>query len=65
MRSHNLYGTSGFTLKYRPWKVIYVEFFEDKTSALEQERHLKGGKGREWIREKIIPQKISAGFISA
>ena len=28
MRSHNYYGKSDYTSKYRPWQVVYVEFFE-------------------------------------
>ncbi len=49
-RSHNLLGTKGWTIRYRPWKVIYIEFFETKAQALKKEKELKTGKGREWIK---------------
>ncbi|MFQ6600658.1 GIY-YIG nuclease family protein [Flavobacterium sp. C3NV] len=26
-KSHNILETQGYTLKFRPWKVIHVEFF--------------------------------------
>jgi putative endonuclease len=39
--SHNSSANSGFTVKYRPWKVIYVDFFETKTAAMQREKELK------------------------
>lgn len=50
-RSHNEYGTSGFTKRYRPWKVVYVVFFDTKEEAMSHEKYLKMGKGREWLKE--------------
>ena len=51
--SHNVLGTKGYTLKYRPWEVLYTEYFEDKSSALQGEKQLKTAKGREFIRSLI------------
>ena len=51
--SHNVLGTKGYTLKYRPWEVLYTEHFEDKSSALQREKQLKTAKGREFIRSLI------------
>ncbi|WP_255806889.1 GIY-YIG nuclease family protein [Belliella alkalica] len=52
---HNHKSTKGFTIRYRPWYCIHVEFFDDKTSALKREKMLKSGKGREWINKHILP----------
>ena len=52
-KSHNYLSKKGYTIKFRPWKVIYVEFFSTKSEALKREKHLKSGKGRE-NKKKII-----------
>jgi len=65
MRSHNHYGTDGFTKPYRPWKLIYVEMFELKSEAMKREKELKSGKGRLFIKTEILPIMKSVGFISA
>ena len=51
--SHNALGKKGFTLKYRPWKLVYSENFKTKPEAMKREKHLKGGQGRIWIRENL------------
>ncbi|WP_298539148.1 GIY-YIG nuclease family protein [uncultured Aquimarina sp.] len=53
-RSHNQLATKGFTIRYRPWKVVYLEFFNSKKEALVREKFLKSGKGREWVKDKLI-----------
>jgi putative endonuclease len=62
--SHNIYG-KGWTKNFRPWVVIYTEFFMDKQKAALREKELKAGKGREWIWSKISTEFSTAGFISA
>ena len=52
---HNYKSTKGFTIKYRPWYCIHVEFFYDKSAALKREKELKSGKGREWVNKYILP----------
>ena len=52
-KSHNILGTKGYTIKYRPWEVIYVEFFNLKVEALKKEKFLKAGNGRAFIKEFI------------
>ena len=52
-KSHNYLSKKGYTIKFRPWKVIYVEFFSTKSEALKREKHLKSGKVREFIKEII------------
>ncbi len=65
MKSHNKLGTGGFTLKYRPWKVIFVSIYQEKHLAMKQEKFLKSGQGRNLIHNQIIPQMQLIGFISA
>jgi putative endonuclease len=52
-KSHNYLSKKGYTIKFRPWQVIYVEFFTTKSEALKREKLLKTGKGREFIKEMI------------
>ena len=53
MNSHNYLATKGYTIKYRPWKVIYTEEFLDKVSAMKREKELKSSNGRAFIRSLI------------
>ncbi|MBF4518709.1 GIY-YIG nuclease family protein [Flavobacterium sp. ANB] len=52
-KSHNFLETKGYTLKFRPWVVIYVEFFNSKSDAMKKEKYLKAGIGREFIKSLI------------
>jgi putative endonuclease len=52
-KSHNNLSKKGYTIKYRPWTVIHVEFFTSKSEALKREKLFKSGKGRELIIEFI------------
>ncbi|WP_396152256.1 GIY-YIG nuclease family protein [Flavobacterium sp.] len=49
-KSHNFLATSGYTLKFRPWKVVYLEFYNSKTEAMNREKWLKTGNGRTFIK---------------
>jgi putative endonuclease len=42
--SHNVFGKDS-TAKYRPWLLIHVEFFANKTEALKRENYYKSGRG--------------------
>ena len=53
-KSHNVLGTKGHTLKFRPWTVIHVEFFSFKAQATKREKYLKSGIGREFIQNLIL-----------
>ena len=33
-KSHNSLGVKGYTLKFRPWKVIHVELYYSKVEAM-------------------------------
>ena len=52
-KSHNYLGKKGYTLKFRPWEVIYVEFFTVKSEALQREKFFKTGRGRDFIKEIV------------
>lgn len=62
---HNKLSRKGFTVRYRPWVVILVEFYSSKKEAMDRELKLKGGQGRQWIKEVIQSEFKEAGFISA
>ena len=65
IKSHNILGSKDWTRNFRPWVVIYCEYFTEKSEALKREQALKGGKGREWIYDRIHHQLSKQGFISA
>ena len=52
--SHNKLGTKGWTIKFRPWKIVYTEEFENKKDALAKEKWFKSGAGREFISREIL-----------
>ncbi len=52
--SHNFPSKKGYTIRYRPWKVIFVEFYNSKTDAMRREKWLKSGVGRKFIYEHIL-----------
>lgn len=52
--SHNELGTKGWTLKFRPWKIVYTESYATKPEAVQREKELKGGKGRERIKSTFV-----------
>ena len=47
--SHNILGKKGWTIKFRPWIVAYVEHFETKQESIKREKELKTAKGREFL----------------
>ena len=53
LKAHNELATKGWTIKFRPWKLIYSELFETKANAMSREKELKTAKGREWIWQLI------------
>ena len=37
-----------------PWELMFFETFNTRSDAMKREKFLKTGKGREYIREKIV-----------
>ncbi|MFV0604832.1 MAG: GIY-YIG nuclease family protein, partial [Niabella sp.] len=50
--SHNQLGKD-WTARYRPWKLIFTKEFTEKSKALQFEKWLKTGVGRDFI--KTLP----------
>ena len=55
IKAHNL-GSKGWTVRGRPWQLIYWETFADKPAAILREKYLKSGIGREFL-QTIIKSK--------
>jgi putative endonuclease len=51
--SHNKLGKKGWTIKYRPWEVVFTEEFETKKEAMKREKQLKSAKGRQYVWERV------------
>jgi len=51
--SHNIHSTKGYTKNFRPWIVVYVEFHELKSTAMQREKQLKSSRGRDFIRKQV------------
>ena len=49
LKSHNELGKKGWTIKYRPWEVLYTEHFELKQDAMKREQELKTAAGQGFI----------------
>ena len=54
-KSHNQLSSKGYTVKFRPWIVLFVKPFESKKEAMEYEKYLKTGAGRDFISKIIKP----------
>jgi len=50
---HHNSGASPHTSKYRPWRVETFIAFRDRQKALNFERYLKTGSGREFARRHL------------
>ncbi len=49
----HLSNHKGFTSKAKDWKVVYHEFYQNKTMAYERERQIKSWKSKKAIDELI------------
>jgi putative endonuclease len=50
LTEHNISETTGYTLRYRPWVLIYTENVETKNEAMKREKFFKSGQGREEVK---------------
>ncbi len=50
---HNELSKDGWTLKFRPWKLIYTEQYPTKQEAMKREKQMKSYRGREFVRSLI------------
>ncbi len=51
--SHNSLAKKGWTTKFRPWKVIHTESFDNKADAMKREKQLKSAQGRVFIQSLL------------
>ena len=49
LQSHNEFGKD-WTVRYRPWRLIFTKSFEAKEEAKVFEKWLKTGAGRDFIK---------------
>ena len=49
-------GKTSSTKGYRPWKLVYQEIFETEKEAIEREKFLKLGIGREFLKKILRPR---------
>jgi len=52
---HNA-GKTKSTSFYKPWVLFYSDKLNTRTEARKQEKKLKSGSGREFLRKIIMPQ---------
>ena len=51
--SHNELAKKGWTINFRPWKLIHHEEFTEKKLAMKREIELKSHGGRDFIRKLL------------
>jgi putative endonuclease len=56
-KSHNELAKKGWTIKFRPWEIIYQEHQLQKVDAMKREKELKTATGRKFVRS-LISAKI-------
>ena len=57
LREHNdkQVGKLRYTRKQKgPWKLIRSEQFSNRSQAMKREKDLKGGKGRQWVKDNLF-----------
>ncbi len=52
LKEHNN-GKVKYTKSYIPWEIIYYEVFTTREEAVNREKYLKSGIGRQFLKEKI------------
>jgi putative endonuclease len=57
-KSHNELAKKGWTVRFRPWSILFTEQFSSKELASAREKQLKSAKGRLYIRQQIGQSKI-------
>jgi putative endonuclease len=50
---HNSRAKKGFTVRFRPWILVYSETFNNKPDALKREKELKSFQGRKFVWSQV------------
>ena len=53
LEAHNHPSNKGFTKRYQPWVLLFVEEFETIHEASRKEKYYKTGVGRELIQRRL------------
>ena len=56
LKEHNS-GKCKYTASRVPWKLIYQEKFATRAEAMQREKSLKSGKGREYL-DNLLPSGV-------
>ena len=56
LMSHYYTGHKGYTIKFRPWKLIFLEKCDSLADSIIREKQLKSARGRDMI-WKLIQSK--------
>ncbi|MDI6754566.1 MAG: GIY-YIG nuclease family protein [Thermodesulfobacteriota bacterium] len=62
VREHNdmMLGKQRYTRKQKgPWCLVYSEEYQTRAKAMERERALKSGRGRQWIFDHILTPQLN------
>ena len=57
LKAHN-WGKVRSTKSHKPFQIIYIEEFSDKSSAFKREMYLKSGEGNYWLRDKLKEEGV-------
>lgn len=52
--AHNHPNNKGHTAKFKPWKLVHFFEFGTKSEAMNKEKWLKSGVGRDWVKQNIF-----------
>ena len=52
LQQHNS-GKTKSTKPFKPWTLVFFEEFESKDDAINREKYLKSGVGREYVKRKL------------
>ncbi len=53
VRTHN-FGQSEYTLKFKPWKLLFYAAFQSSHKAKDFEKYLKSGSGKEFVARHFL-----------
>ena len=54
--SHYYTGHKGYTIRFRPWKLVFLEKYDSLADSIIREKQLKSARGRDMI-WKLIQSK--------
>ena len=53
LMQHNR-GYHFYTKRFIPWKIVFLEKFNDRIEARKREKYLKSAAGRKWLRKNVF-----------